>query len=174
MSIHREHPFADPPGSRDPLRQFRGRVPSPVTVVTTGEGGSRTGLTVSSLLVVPGEPGYVVVMLDPDSDLGTALGLGVCLTVSVLGPDDAYLAEAFAGLAPAPGGLFRLGHWTQTGWGPVLTGATWLAATVTEVRTLGWAAEVVAEVDTVALERSEALVHHRGRYLAVDQQGRLR
>lgn len=174
VTIHRQHPFADPPASRDALRQFRGRLPSPVTVVATGKGHSRTGLTVSSLLVVLGEEGHVVMMLDPDSDLGTTLEAGTRLTVSVLGPDDTYVAEAFAGLAPAPGGLFRLGRWTQTEWGPVLSGATWLAATVTEVRPLGWAAEVVARVDAVELMRPEAVVHQRGRYLTVEEHGRLR
>ena len=174
VTIHREHPFADPPASRDALRQFRGRLPSPVTVVATGEGLSRTGLTVSSLLVVLGNEGHVVLMLDPDSDLGTTLETGSMVTVSVLGPDDTYVAEAFAGLAPAPGGLFRLGRWTQTAWGPVLVGATWLGATVTDVRMLGWAAEVVARVDAVELLRPEILVHQRGRYLTVDERGRLR
>jgi len=174
MTIHRENPFADPPASRDTLRQFRGRLPVPVTVVASGEGPARTGLTVSSLLVVLGEPGYVVAMVDPDSDMGATLTPGQLLTVSVLGPADEYLAEAFAGLAPAPGGLFRLGRWTQTDFGPVLDGATWLGATVTDVRPLGWANEVVARVDSVELARPEALVHQRGRYLTVDDRGRLR
>jgi flavin reductase (DIM6/NTAB) family NADH-FMN oxidoreductase RutF len=174
VTIHREHPFADPPASRDALRQFRGRLPSPVTVVASGEGHARVGLTVSSLLVVLGEPGHLLAMLDPDSDLGVAVVPGRRLTVSVLGPDDTYLAEAFAGLAPAPGGLFRLGRWTQTEWGPVLTGAAWLGGTVMGVRMVGWAAEVLAQVDSVELERLEALVHHRGRYLPIDEHGRLR
>ena len=173
MTIHHEHPFVDPPATRNALRQFRGRLPAPVTVLGAGEGSSRTGLTVSSLLVVPGDPGQVVAMVDPDSDLGSLLEPGEVFTVSVLGPDDTYLAEAFAGLAPAPGGKFRLGRWTQTTWGPVLEDSTWLAATVTEIRQVGRMLQVTATVERVALSRTEVLVHQRGRYLTLDDRGRL-
>ena len=174
MTIHHEHPFVDPPASRDALRQFRGRLPAPVTLVATGDGSARVGLTVSSLLIVPGEPGCLVMMVDPDSDLVTALEPDRLLTVSVLGPNDTYLAEAFAGLAPAPGGLFRLGKWTQTDWGPVLEGSTWLAATVTDLHPMGRRAlEVCARVESVGLSRTGVLVHQRGRYLTLDDRGRL-
>ncbi len=164
MTIHDEHPFADPPASRDALRQFRGRLPAPVTVVATGSAASRAGLTVSSLLVAPGEPHQLVALVDPDSDVGTALEHGTPITVSVLGPDDMYLAEAFAGLAPAPGGRFRLGSWTQTDWGPVLEGAPWLGAKVTDLRPLGWSLEVTARVEHVHLAALDPLLHIRGRY----------
>jgi flavin reductase (DIM6/NTAB) family NADH-FMN oxidoreductase RutF len=127
----------------------------------------------SSLLIVPGEPGYLVVVVDPDSDLATALEPDRLLTVSVLGPNDTYLAEAFAGLAPAPGGLFRLGKWTQTDWGPVLERSTWLAATVTDIHLIGRALEVCARVESVGLSPTGVLVHQRGRYLTLDDRGRL-
>ena len=173
VTIHHEHPFVTPPASRDALRQFRGRLPAPVTVVATGDGPTRVGLTVSSLLIVPGETGQLVLIVDPDSDLGSALALGQMLTVSVLGPNDTYLAEAFAGLAPAPGGLFRLGRWRQTSWGPVLEGSAWLAGTVSGLHPLGRALEVTARVEGVDLTRTGVLVHQRGRYLTLDDRGRL-
>lgn len=173
VTIHHENPFVDPPASRDALRQFRGRLPAPVTLVATGDGSARVGLTVSSLLIVPGEPGCLVMVVDPDSDLVTALEPDRLLTVSVLGPNDTYLAEAFAGLAPAPGGLFRLGKWTQTDWGPVLEGSTWLAATVTDLHPIGRALEVCARMESVGLSRTGVLVHQRGRYLTLDDRGRL-
>jgi hypothetical protein len=122
---------------------------------------------------VPGDPGQVVAIIDPDSDLGSALVPGGMLTVSVLGPNDTYLAEAFAGLAPAPGGMFRLGRWTQTEWGPVLEGSTWLAGTVTDLSPLGRALQVTATVQRVDLTRTDVLVHQRGRYLTMDDRGRL-
>lgn len=167
MTIHQGHPFSDEPASRDALRQFRGRLPAPVTVVATGSAASRVGLTVSSLLVVPGEQGALVAMVDPDSDLGSAVEHGTRVAVSVLGFDDLYLAEAFAGLAPAPGGRFRLGTWVQSDWGPVLAGAPWLGATVTDLRPLGWSMEVTARIDHVESTDIDALVHVRGRYVAV-------
>ena len=144
-----------------------------MTVLATGDGSARAGLTVSSLLIVPGEPGQVLAMVDPDSDLGSLLEPDQAFTISVLGPNDTYLAEAFAGLAPAPGGKFRLGQWTQTAWGPVLEGSTWLAATVTDIRQVGRMIQVTATVESVALSRTEVLVHQRGRYLTLDDRGRL-
>ncbi len=168
MTIHSEHPFADPPASRDPLRRFRGRLPAAVTLVTTGAGPTRTGLTVSSLMLAMGHPAYVVALVDPDSDLGVALEPGLTLAVSLLGGADSYLAEAFAGLAPAPGGVFRLASFVDTDWGPVLEGASWLGARVTDVRPLGYSLEVTAEVVSVTIGRDDALLHGRGRYVAFD------
>jgi flavin reductase (DIM6/NTAB) family NADH-FMN oxidoreductase RutF len=167
VTIHDEHPFADPPASRDALRQFRGRLPAAVTVVATGSAASRAGLTVSSILLAPGEPGQLVALIDPDSDVGAALEHGTTITVSVLGPDDMYLAEAFAGLAPAPGGRFRLGTWAQTEWGPTIEGAPWLGAKVTDLRPVGWSLEVTARVEHVELAPVDPLVHVHGRYLTL-------
>ena len=57
--IHSEHPFRPEPGDLDPARRFRGRIAAGVTIVTAGTGSKPTGLTVSSLLVIEGDPAYV-------------------------------------------------------------------------------------------------------------------
>ena len=36
MTIHAEHPFLEPEGSRDPARRFRGRLGGAVTLWTVG------------------------------------------------------------------------------------------------------------------------------------------
>ncbi len=69
MTIHGDHPFLPPEEERSPVRRFRGRLPSPVTLWTSVHNGERAGLTVSSMLVANGEPGYVLGVLDPESDL---------------------------------------------------------------------------------------------------------
>ena len=74
----------------------------------------------------------------------------------------------FAGLAPAPGGLFRLGTWEQTAWGPVLAGVSaWAGfSLVGEPSSVGWSALVDGVIEEVHLEEPvEPLVHRRGRYL---------
>lgn len=164
MTIHSEHPFTPPEDQRDPLRRFRGRLPSPVTVVTTGQGRSRFGLTVSSILVIDGDEPRVMVMVDPDSELGEALEPGASLVVSVLTDGDQFLADAFAGTAPAPGGPFTLGEWVDTRWGPRRSGVSWLGATVESVTPIGWSHQVVALVDHAEVTDLPALVHQRGRY----------
>jgi len=170
VSIHSEHPFLPAESERSPVRRLRGRLGSAVALWTTGAGPTRAGLTVSSMLVADGEPGRVLGLLDPDSDLWDALAETPTFVVSLLGWGDRPLADAFAGVAPAPGGVFRLGSWTDTEWGPVLDSAlAWAGCRLVEEqpRTVGWSvlAEAVVEQVTLADEGdTRALVHRRGRY----------
>lgn len=165
VSIHTEHPFLPEEGDRDPLRRLRGRMASPVTVWATGEGRSRAGLTVSSVLVAAGEPARVIGLVDEDSDLWAAGPSTV--VVNVLGPDHAWLADAFAGQVPAPGGPFTLGEWETSTWGPVLAGtAGWLGVRLDEhePRRAGWSLVVEGTVEHVQVGTAEGLSHVRGRY----------
>ncbi|MCZ6663022.1 MAG: flavin reductase family protein [Actinobacteria bacterium] len=118
--IHAEHPFADLPEDRDPVRRFRGRLVSPVTIFTSGEGDRRTGLTVSSLFVSEGEPGRLHAIVGPNTDLWDVAAETERFVVHVCGVDDTSLAEVFAGLRPSPGGLFATTSTTPSKWGPVV------------------------------------------------------
>jgi flavin reductase (DIM6/NTAB) family NADH-FMN oxidoreductase RutF len=179
VSIHSEHPFSTAGPDRDPLRRLRGRMPSPVSVWTAGAGGGRVGWTLSSFLVADGQPAEVIGLLDEDSDLADALtaapapaGGGATLVVNLLGWAHRGLADAFAGVAPAPGGVFKLGGWTESAWGPVLADApAWLGARVTgPPEHAGWALLVRAEVEHVELgpePDAGMLTYARGRYRPV-------
>ncbi|MGJ3509326.1 flavin reductase family protein [Enemella sp. A6] len=168
MTIHSEHPFATPEPDRDPVRRFRGRMPAPVTVWTTGAGRERQGWTIASMLLAEGPVAEVLGLLDADSDLADDLTAGADrLVVNLLGPDQAPVADAFARVAPAPGGPFTLGQWQDSEWGPVLADtAGWLGVRVTahEDR-LGWTTMVRGEVEHVELSDHAALGYLRGRYL---------
>lgn len=164
MTIHSEHPFLPEPEDRSPVRRWRGRLPAPVTIVATGRGADRVGLTVSSLVIVDGEPAHIVVWIDPDSDLADELVVGSSLTVTQLIDGDDYLADAFAGTVPAPGGPFTIGEWRDVEAGPVLVDRTWLAATVTEYRELGWSRAVTARIAHMEFAAHDTLTHVRGRY----------
>lgn len=125
MTIHDSHPF-EGGTPRRPLRRFRGRLPAPVTI-WAARPEAPAGLTVSSVLVADGEPGEVVGLIDPASDLYDALLETRAWAVSLLSYEDRQLSDAMAGLAPAPGGPFRLARWRATDWGPVLaTSPGWL------------------------------------------------
>jgi flavin reductase (DIM6/NTAB) family NADH-FMN oxidoreductase RutF len=123
VSIHSEHPFATPEAERDPVRRFRGRLAAPVTVWATGAAPHRVGLTVSSMLVAEGDPPELVGLINSDSDLAEWLTSAQPIAVSVLGWPHRHVADAFAGMAPSPGGPFRSGEWRTTEWGPILEGA---------------------------------------------------
>jgi flavin reductase (DIM6/NTAB) family NADH-FMN oxidoreductase RutF len=171
MSISSEHPFLPPEADRSPVRRLRGRLPSPVTVWTAGSAGSRAGLTVSSLLVADGDPGYVLGVLDPLSDLWDALRATGAAVVNLLSWQHRQLADAFGYVAPAPGGPFRLGEWIDTEWGPALADADGWAGCLLADRPaieLGWGVLVQLRVVHTAFgEDGAPLVHRRGRYLTV-------
>lgn len=201
MSIHSEHPFLPPAADRDPIRRFRGRMIAPVSLWATGSGRRRLGWTVSSLLVADGPEPTLLGLLDPDADLTEALVAGPVggssttgsgpdpagsqpssrggpigasrVAVSLLGWQHRHLPDAFAGLAPAPGGPFRLAEWIDTAYGPVLARApATLGATLVDTRPVGWSTLVLARIEEIQIgpeaeADSELLGHLRGRYLPV-------
>lgn len=171
MSISSEHPFLPPEAERSPARRLRGRLPSAVTLWTAGADTDRAGLTVSSVLVADGDPGYVVGVLDPLSELWDALRRTGAVVVNLLNWQHRQLADAFGYVAPAPGGPFRLGEWRQTEWGPALLGSGGWAGCLLEDRPaseLGWGLLVQLRlVHTEFADDAMPLVHRRGRYLTL-------
>ncbi len=165
VTIHAEHPFQDP--ARDPVRRFRGRVGGGVTLWTAG-GTAPSGLTVSSVMVAAGEPASVVALLDPDSDLCAELEDAGRAVVQLLGWRHRWLAEVFAGLAPAPGGPFAQAEFTPSPWGPRLADVgTWAGVALTDARPVGWSSLVTCTVQhLVVADDGDTLLHHRGRFLA--------
>ena len=173
MTIHSDHPFLPPEGERNPLRRLRGRMVAPVTVWTAYAGERRVGWTVSSLMLADGPEPSLLGLLDPDADLTEAITADAAprhVAVSLLGWTHRHLPDAFAGLAPAPGGPFRLAEWNETPYGPVLADAPgWLGATVVETRPVGWSTLVTARIERSGLTDStdDLLGHVRGRYLPI-------
>jgi flavin reductase (DIM6/NTAB) family NADH-FMN oxidoreductase RutF len=161
--IHSSDPFATPEEEKSAVRRLRGRLAAPVTLWTTP--GS-SGLTVSSMLVADGEPGRVLGLIDEESDLWDSLETAGRFAVAPLEPADRQLADRFAGLMPAPGGLFATGDWTATEYGPVPSHAgTWAGCRLESSRECGWALLVTGVIETIVVNRNPApLVHYRGRY----------
>ncbi|GAA0898043.1 hypothetical protein Vau01_073030 [Virgisporangium aurantiacum] len=166
VTVHYTDPFATPEGERSPVRRFRGRLPSGVTLWTAP---GPAGLTVSSTVVADGAPARVFGLLDPESDLFDAISEHGTFAVVVLADGDRQLADRFAGLMPAPGGLFAGGGWRGTPYGPVPeTPHPWAGCRLVDTRPAGWSVLVEAEVVDVEVADTEPLVHYRGRYRTVD------
>lgn len=165
MTIHSAHPFLDP--EPDPVRRFRGRVTGTVALVTAGDDTSRAGLTVSSLMVANGEPGRVLALVDPDSDLAEVVARTGRAVVQLLSWVHRDLAEAFAGTAPAPGGPFRTAAFEETAWGPRLADAsTWAGVRLESTAEVGWSSLLTLAIEEVVVGADDQpLVHRRGRWV---------
>ena len=166
MTIHAGHPF---PTDDDPQRRLRGRMGGAVSLWTSGEGDNPrdwAGLTVSSVVLAHGEPPRLLGLVDPDSDLAdvaTATGRAV---VHLLSWHHRDLADAFAGVSPAPGGPFRLGPFVAGPAGPLLgDAATWATVEVESAVEVGWSLLLTCPVvDLHVGDDDEPLLHRRGRY----------
>lgn len=178
MTIHGDHPFLPPAADRDPMRRWRGRMPAPVSVWTTTLDGRSTGWTISSFLLAEGRPPEIAGLVDEEADFADQLRRTGRFAVSLLAGPHRQLADVFAGLAPAPGGVFTVGRWRQTDWGPVLDDAVgWLGASVTSSGTstaepdhAGWALLVRGVVERTELAEPDergVLCSFRGRYTAL-------
>jgi 3-hydroxy-9,10-secoandrosta-1,3,5(10)-triene-9,17-dione monooxygenase reductase component len=162
VTIHSTDPFATPDEDKSAVRRMRGRLAAPVTLWTTS---GPAGLTVSSMLVADGEPGRVLGLIDEESDFWDAVQDTRRFAVIPLTPADRQLADRFAGLMPAPGGLFAGGDWAATEYGPVPQGhGTWAGCRLESDRPCGWAQLVEAVIDTVSFGADEPLIHYRGQY----------
>ena len=161
MTIHDTYPFPTPD---DPVRRLRGRLGGTVSLWTTA---TPAGLTVSSLMVANGEQARVVALIDPDSDLADDLDEDGVAVVQLLSWRHRDLAEAFAGVTPAPGGPFQLAEFAGTPWGPRLAdAATWAGVRLESTRPVGWSLEVTAVIEELAVgDDDEPLFHRRGRYV---------
>jgi flavin reductase (DIM6/NTAB) family NADH-FMN oxidoreductase RutF len=169
VTIHHSHPFEVGEEDRNPLRRFRGRMTSPVSIWAAAGGGRRAGWTLSSFLVADGDPGEVIGLVDEESALADILSETTTVTVNLLGWGQRTLADAFAGVAPAPGGPFALATWNDTEWGPVLGNALgWIGARLKpDPEHAGWGLLLRAVVERVEIQPSpadELLCYVRGRY----------
>jgi flavin reductase (DIM6/NTAB) family NADH-FMN oxidoreductase RutF len=164
--IHSEHPFQPGPDDRDPARRFRGRLAAGVTIVTSGPESKRTGLTVSSLLVIEGDPPLTSLVVSPTTDLWAAIAETGRFVIHVCRYDDHRLADVFAGLAPSPGGMFTDVAIEQSEWGPVLTDLGDRAyCSFQSAEEAGWSGLIVGRIDRLEItDLSDPMVHFRSAY----------
>src|SRR5690606_31595901 len=137
---------------------------------TAMSGRRRGGLPVSSTLVADGDPGHVLGLVDEETALWDAAQASGRFAIAILPWEHRNLADAFAGVAPAPGGPFRLAQWRETDWGPVPTRATtWAGARIAETREVGWSLLVDGVLEHIELgDEPDPLIHRRGRYRTVE------
>lgn len=159
-------PFAAPPDARDPVRQFRGRLAVPVTVITSGGGDDRTGMTVSSLVVAEGEPGYVQFLAAPTADVVDAIDRTRRFVVHILESGHRAISDIFAGQRPSPGGLFATVPSQDGPWGPVLLDVPNRAfCSGAHADEIGYSLLITATIDSIEIAAlDDPLLYFRGAY----------
>ncbi|WP_436775816.1 flavin reductase [Yinghuangia sp. YIM S09857] len=151
------------PVDRDVFREVLGLWPTGVGVVTTAAGGTRHGMTASSLSSVSVEPPLVSVCVGRRQQTHRLIEASRNFAVSILARDQVRLGRAFAGMEPAVGDRFGLGRWKTAATGaPVLADAVaWLDCDVEHAYPGGDHTIFVGRVRSASRARSVApLLYH--------------
>lgn len=168
--VRPNNPFMEGAEDREPVRRFRGRLASGVTIWTSGA-GTPTGLTISSMLVAEGAPSSVIGLVNDTSDLFESLQEAGRFVIHILDAGHYRLADRFAGRFPSPGGLFSDVATSTSEWGPVMTSIPDRAfCSVERIGEAGFQRMVVATIDKLELsDLDHPLVYFRGRYRALGE-----
>lgn len=166
--IHDENPFGATDDDR--ARRLRGRLALPVTIITSGDRDSQTGLTVSSVFIVEGQPALLYAVITPNSDLYDVAQDSGAFVVHICTETDAGLADVFAGIRPSPGGMFATSEVEHTQWGPTLIAVeNRIRCKTRSISEVGWSGILVGElVDSEISDLTEPLIYFRGSYRHLD------
>ena len=159
-------PYAVPLDAKDHTRQLRGQLPAPVTVWTAnGPNRTRTGITVSSVLVAEGDTPSILGLIAPLSEFWDAVQITKRCVVHVLGKHQTRAADQFALRYPV--NPFEGLQVSTSEYGPVLDDVVTRArATLTGFVETGYSVLVRAALDEFELadDPPRPLIHYRGRY----------
>ncbi len=112
------------PPSPDQLREAFSRHAAAVSVVASADAGVYRGLTATSLVTVSLDPPLLLVSVDALTATSDMIEASGGFSVSLLGREQEFLAERFAGTAPpAPPRWDQIPHVLTSGGRPVLRGA---------------------------------------------------
>ncbi len=127
------------PAMPDEFRDAMARLASGVVVVSAKSADRYHGLTASTLVSVSVEPPLVLVSLEHDTATLAAVVETRRFNVSALTRDQEFLAERFAGRAPAVDARWAaIPHRLAANGIPLIEGAAaWLECELTEVHTAG-------------------------------------
>jgi flavin reductase (DIM6/NTAB) family NADH-FMN oxidoreductase RutF len=136
------------------------RVPAGVVVVSTRAGDEFRGLTASSLVSISLDPPLVLVGLEHESATRTAVLESRAFNVSVLTRAQEFIADRFAGRAPAiDPGWTTLPHHLGTNHIPLLDGsAAWLECRLLQVHPAGDHDVCIGQVEAAAMGAGDPII----------------
>jgi flavin reductase (DIM6/NTAB) family NADH-FMN oxidoreductase RutF len=121
------------------FRDVMARLPSGVVVVSARHGAGYRGLTASSLVSVSADPPMVMVGLEREATTRAAVVEGKAFNVSVLTRAQEFIADRFAGRAPAIDESWReIPHRLGTNGIPLIEGCVaWLECSLVATHAAG-------------------------------------
>jgi flavin reductase (DIM6/NTAB) family NADH-FMN oxidoreductase RutF len=136
------------------------RVPAGVVLVSTRDGDGYKALTASSLVSISLEPPMVLVGLERDSATRAAIVETKAFNVSVLTRAQEFIADRFAGRAPAVDPKWvTLPHRLGANGIPLLNGAAaWLECRLSDVHRAGDHDICVGDVEAAELGKGDPLI----------------
>jgi len=136
------------------------RVPAGVVLVSTRSGDDYKGMTASSLVSISLEPPLVLVGLERNSATRAAILATRAFNVSVLTRSQEFIADRFAGRAPAVDPQWNnLPHRVGKNGIPLLHGAAaWLECRVTDTHRAGDHDVCIGEVEAAEVGSGDPLV----------------
>ena len=136
------------------------RLPAGVVLVSTRAGEGYKAMTASSLVSISLEPPMVLVGLERDSATRTAIIETKAFNVSLLTRAQEFVADRFAGRAPAVDAKWNtLPHRLGTNGIPLLSGAAaWLECRLAQVHHAGDHDICIGEVEAAELGTGDPLI----------------
>jgi flavin reductase (DIM6/NTAB) family NADH-FMN oxidoreductase RutF len=141
--------FIDP----DSFREAMARWPAGVAIVACRDGARPVATTVSAFISLSVDPPLVLIALGPNATVRPFLSVGAAFGISVLGLEQRRLASVFADPYPVGPDPF-----TADGVPTIVDAPAALECRVTEVRSGGDHAVLIAAVTAAAFGQGEPLV----------------
>jgi flavin reductase (DIM6/NTAB) family NADH-FMN oxidoreductase RutF len=142
------------------FRDVIARLPAGVVVVSARLETGYRGLTASSLVSISADPPMVLVGLEREATTRAAVIEGKAFNVSVLSRAQEFIAERFAGRAPAVDAAWReIPHRLGTNGIPLIEGCTaWLECSLVAVHEAGDHDIVIGRVEVAVQGAGDPLI----------------
>mgnify|MGYP000149048298 FL=1 len=149
------------------FRAAMARFPGAVTIVTTGHGDSRRGITATAVCSVTADPPSLLVCLNQKTGTCAAVADHGRFTVNLLPGEDSPLAMTFAGATGASGiDKFQTGDWQDDSLGQprLSTAIASFACEVTEAVQAGTHTLFIGRVIEVTTAEGAPLLYEQSRF----------
>ena len=148
------------------FRAAMARFPGAVTIVTTGQGDNRRGITATAVCSVTADPPSLLVCLNRKTGTCEAVTGSMGFTVNLLSGDGGPLAMTFAGAGGVTGAdKFREGDWQDGVHGPRLTTAiASFACEVSELLDAGTHTVFIGQVVAISTADGAPLLYEQSRF----------